>query len=78
LPMPSERKRTFGETLGTLEVVAGAVSVSAAEAGASAGVSASAIAENDKALIIKTRIDVRLPLRAIFFFLLVMSVPVTS
>jgi hypothetical protein len=48
---------------GTLEVVAGAVSVSAAEAGASATV------ENDRALMIKVRMDVRLPLRAIFFFL---------
>src|ERR1700733_8704719 len=74
LPMPSERKRTFDDTLGILEVVGGTVSVSAAETGARAGVSASATAENDKAPTIKLRMDVRLSLRAIFFFLLVISV----
>jgi hypothetical protein len=55
-----------------LEVVAGAVSVSAAEAGAE--VNASAAAESDKALMTKIRMDGRPPLRAIFFFLLVMRV----
>src|SRR5271154_2711081 len=71
LPMPSERKRVFG---GMLEVAAGASSLSAAAAGARPGMSASAIAENDTALINKVRIEGRLPLLAIFCVLLVTSI----
>src|ERR1700742_3597684 len=58
-----------------LEVVAGVASLSAAEAGATAEVDTSAAAENDKAPTSKLRMEVRLPLRAMFFFLLIMNVP---
>src|SRR5271154_751611 len=73
LPTPSERKRVFGVTLGMLEVVAGGASLSAAAAGARAEISASAAAENDKALMSKGRMGVRFPLLAMFFVLLVMG-----
>jgi hypothetical protein len=73
LPTPSERKRVFGATLGMLEVVAGAASLSAAVAGARPEIGASAAAENDKALMSRVRSDVRLPLRAMFFVLLVIG-----
>src|ERR1700722_9856422 len=73
LPTPSERKRVFGATLGMLEVVAGAASLSAAVAGEKPEIGASAAAKNDKALMIRVRSDVRLPLRAMFFVLLVIA-----
>src|ERR1700684_365859 len=78
LPTPSARKRVFGGTLGMLETVAGAVSLSVPAAGARPEISAMAAAENDKALMSKVWIDVRLPLLAIFFVLLVIGLLVTS
>src|SRR5271169_1036383 len=71
LPMPSDRKRVF---VGMLEVVAGAASLSAAAAGARSEIKASAIVENNRVLINKVRMDVRLPLLAIFLVLLVTSI----
>src|ERR1700722_10524009 len=73
LPTPSERKRVFGATLGMLEVVAGAASLSAAVAGARPKIGASDAAENDNAPMSKVRSGVRLPLRAMFFVLLVIG-----
>ena len=74
LPMPSDRKRIFVVPPLILEVVAGAVSLSAATAGTRSEDSAIAAAESDKALIKKVRIGVRLPLLAILFVLLVIVV----
>jgi hypothetical protein len=74
LPTPSERKRTFTGVFGMLEVVAGVASLSAADAGARHKIGASVSAENDTALMSKVRIEARLSLLAIFFFLLGMSV----
>src|ERR1700733_364489 len=73
LPMPSERKRVFGATLGMLDVVSGAASLSAAAAEARSEIDTSAAAENDKAPISRVRIDARLRLLAMFFVLLVID-----
>jgi hypothetical protein len=54
-------------------VVAGAASLSAAVAGARPEIGASDAAENDNAPMSKVRSDVRLPLRAMFFVLLVIG-----
>ncbi len=55
-------------------MAAGAISFSAAAAGAEAETSASAAAEADSALIKAVRRGVRLPLLAMLFVLMVMSV----